>query len=519
MNIGLILLLGSFLVGADKENSEKPTEQPKSNNEKITLNEMVVSKNNQDDLSEIKSNNKEPIQNKNISPSFVNRNPSLRGEPKTTIKQDEHYSFMVQASDPENDKLSFVISNKPNLDSTKITEIKKEIMNTISDSWEKNSALMFHWREDDWDAMQNGKGQLFKWDSPSNCAENYTAEYAQVKVYIKQKEEVESKQAENRFTINLNVKADGSFVDAYPKHRIIHEFGHALGFPDENKRFDIFTGDLTKKSIESWHSWECVKSMNIQKPSIATENDLISTTAVMEISYKEWQQQPYDSYSIMDECIFDNPSAYENSASNLQTDMLTINDKKRVQQFYGAPIIETESPHLINDDQFFTGLFLHGNDYFYYGNGVKSSNDRFINTRTVKMFFDTGGIYISALSSDINEDVLFKKTYDGDSPPSFISPFPSLLITCPEGQDDSNGFRYRHAGKCKSPDNLIADNESVYYFYDDPQSIKFYSCATDANNSSKTNNCSEINNSWLVSDGVLFAKGIKNNATYLYKKY
>lgn len=185
----MILLLGSFLVGADKENSEKPTEQPKSNNEKITLNEMVVSKNNQDDLSEIKPNNKEPIQNKNISPSFV---------------------------------------------------------------------------------------------------------------------------------------------DAYPKHRIIHEFGHALGFPDENKRFDIFTGDLTKKSIESWHSWECVKSMNIQKPSIATENDLISTTAVMEISYKEWQQQPYDSYSIMDECIFDNPSAYENSASNLQTDMLTINDKKRV---------------------------------------------------------------------------------------------------------------------------------------------------------------------------------------------
>jgi hypothetical protein len=40
MNIGLILLLGSFLVGADKENSEKPTEQPKSNNEKITLKEF-----------------------------------------------------------------------------------------------------------------------------------------------------------------------------------------------------------------------------------------------------------------------------------------------------------------------------------------------------------------------------------------------------------------------------------------------------------------------------------------------
>ena len=79
MNIGLILLLGSFLVGADKENSEKPTEQPKSNNQKITLNEMVVTKNNQDDLSETKPNNREPIQNKNISPSIVNRSPSLRG--------------------------------------------------------------------------------------------------------------------------------------------------------------------------------------------------------------------------------------------------------------------------------------------------------------------------------------------------------------------------------------------------------------------------------------------------------
>jgi hypothetical protein len=114
MNIGLILLLGSFLVGADKENSEKPTEQPKSNNEKITLNEMVVSNNDQDDLSEIKPNNTEPIQNKNLSPSIVNRAPSIRGEPEKTIKQDEHYSFIVQASDPENDELNFAISNKPN---------------------------------------------------------------------------------------------------------------------------------------------------------------------------------------------------------------------------------------------------------------------------------------------------------------------------------------------------------------------------------------------------------------------
>lgn len=113
MNIGLILLLGSFLVGADNENSENPTEKPKSNNEKTTLNEMVVSKNNQDDPSEIKPDNKQPIQNKNLSSSIVNRPPSIRGEPKKTIKQDEHYSFMVQASDPENDKLNFVISNKP----------------------------------------------------------------------------------------------------------------------------------------------------------------------------------------------------------------------------------------------------------------------------------------------------------------------------------------------------------------------------------------------------------------------
>ncbi len=106
------------------------------------------------------------------------------------------------------------------------------------------------------------------------------------------------------------------------------------------------------------------------------------------------------------------------------------------------------------------------------------------------------------------------------APPSFISPFPSLLISCSEEQDDNtNGFRYRHADDCNSPDNLIADNKSVYYFYDNPQNIKFYSCATDPNNSSETNNCSEISGSWLVSEGVLFAKGIKNNATYFYKNY
>lgn len=114
MNIGLILLLGSFLVGADYENSEKPTKQPTSNNEKTTLNEIVVSKTNQDELLEIKPDNNEPIQNQSISLRSVNKPPILRGEPKKHIKQGEHYSFMVQASDPENDKLSFVISNKPN---------------------------------------------------------------------------------------------------------------------------------------------------------------------------------------------------------------------------------------------------------------------------------------------------------------------------------------------------------------------------------------------------------------------
>ena len=106
MNIGLILLLGSFLVGADNENSEKPTEKPISNNEKTTLNEIVVSKTNQDDLLEIKPDNNEPIQNQSISLRSVNKPPILSGEPKKHIKQDEHYSFMVQASDPENDKLN-----------------------------------------------------------------------------------------------------------------------------------------------------------------------------------------------------------------------------------------------------------------------------------------------------------------------------------------------------------------------------------------------------------------------------
>lgn len=119
--------------------------------------------------------------------------------------------------------------------------------------------------------------------------------------------------------------------------------------------------------------------------------------------------------------------------------------------------------------------------------------------------------------SDSEEIVITVTDSLGES--DSLSPFPSLLLTCRQGHGDTNGFRYRFTNLCKSPDNHIVDNESVYYFYDDPQSIKFYSCATDSNNSSETNNCSEINNSWLVSDGVLFAKGIKNNATYLYKNY
>jgi hypothetical protein len=371
-----------------------------------------------------------------------------------------------------------------NLDSTKITEIKQEIMNTISDSWQKHSALKFDWREDDWDAIQDGKGQLFKWDSPSNCAENYTAEYAQVKVYIKQKEEVESKQAENRFTINLNVKADGSFEDAYPKHKIIHEFGHALGFPDEDKRFDTFRSPSSQVS-----QYSCNDIMVVYNPK--DENQNIAKNSVKKITHTKWQKQLFNSLSIMNECVFSNSEIMKryDFGTLISGSKLGFNDINRLQYFYGAPAT-AETSHLMKADQFVTGLYLDANDYEYYENGIANSSYSPIEKSNLQTILSSNlhfSITNNGRSIGKTKTVLFKHEATTVDYPEFIPRETSPVAACEEtgtnSQDENNQQKIQFDLNCDTIESVathkqITEERSIYYKADSLLAIQMYYCKT-----------------------------------------
>ena len=109
MNIGLIILLTSLFVGAE-DNNDQPAEIKKPNSERITKNEDVVKNNisiNQSDEIPQNTSGIDKSVNKKNSP------PTIQGEPKVKINQDEYYSFTPLVNDPENDKLEFDITNKP----------------------------------------------------------------------------------------------------------------------------------------------------------------------------------------------------------------------------------------------------------------------------------------------------------------------------------------------------------------------------------------------------------------------
>jgi hypothetical protein len=210
--------------------------------------------------------------------------------------------------------------------------------------------------------------------------------------------------------------------------KIIHAFGHALGFPDENKRFDTYL----YATNESFCDEEI--SFNLVNPKSSTKSDVIKTNAVKIISYKDWQQQPYDPLSIMNECRF---------ASS--TSELSVNDIKRVQQYYGIRIVD--NPHLIKEDEFFTGLYLEGDHYFYYYNGVKSKDFASLNKwELVIALLESikkseieklgSAIHFELASTDKKKSILFR--YEkGDDIIKYIEPENSPLTFCKKTITDS----------------------------------------------------------------------------------
>ena len=251
-----------------------------------------------------------------------------------------------------------------------IIDTKSKIKEIIKKSWEKYAPIMFEWR--DGDVLDINAQEIY-----FNCSENIFADYGQLKVIFKHKNEnIDEISKSEETIISLDIKENGTldYADENTlKREVIHKFGHALGFPDENKRLDNFS------KIDN----ESCKNMN-ENPIIASNQSIINQNALKQISFKEFQKQPYDPFSIMNECISAD-DFFDHSADKISDDIKYFNllskaDIEKVRKYYGNPLPSNGKPHFMLENEPFTGLFKGLDDtYASIKNGV------LLHTKTIDM--------------------------------------------------------------------------------------------------------------------------------------
>ena len=195
------------------------------------------------------------------------------------------------------------------------------------------------------------------------------------------------------------------------EHVIAHEFGHLLGFPHEHERLDTYrAGDFILEYTNDNQPENMCHHITYGKPAESTNNNPVyfynqegkdkrSNQGLKLISYQDWQESPYDPFSIMNYCedafsyknmrvadslalTMDNQNEINRHYLNLtETEKnpslkLSYEDQKRAQRFYGAPLDSSET-HLLKNGKFFTGFYKEENpdntaqNYWYYENGIK----------------------------------------------------------------------------------------------------------------------------------------------------
>jgi hypothetical protein len=221
--------------------------------------------------------------------------------------------------------------------------------------------------------------------------------------------------------VNITVGDKAIETDSFT---IIHNFGLALGFPEENQRFDTYKNT----------SDQCDAVNNTEKPFVTT-NDVISANAIKQITYKQWQQRPYNRFSIMNICSKDKYF----SGDNLE---LSNADIARVQEFFGKPA--SKKAHLIKDGQFFTGLYDNDindenskNDkYYLYQDGVIDTEYDPVSKNIIKNI-DIGD-YFALISRDKKESVLFKNLEANANNENFVSLTDDNVVACDNQIENSN---------------------------------------------------------------------------------
>ena len=211
------------------------------------------------------------------------------------------------------------------------------------------------------------------------------------------------------------------------EHDIVHEFGHLLGFPHEHERLDTYrAGNFEDPYTAENQSENICKYITYGKPADSNNDEPVyfysqnSKNARIKqklklISYQDWQQSPYDPFSIMNYCengldyemmrVADSFALTMKKSSDIKNhydtpsfqkqddDYLTLSyeDQKRAQRFYGAPLDSSSDKHLLKNGEFFTGLYKKNHSknselYEYYENGVKKKVVNYIMKSEEKIY-------------------------------------------------------------------------------------------------------------------------------------